>query len=88
MKLIKQGQQTQERQTEVLESITQKAMQLVSGAEGVVVLKVQLLVYMVVMMCVCFNEVSLPYFPNAVLASSNSSTTLFMQMQIEIADKE
>jgi hypothetical protein len=41
MKRIKRGQQTRERQTEVLESKTQKAMQLVWGANGIVVLKVQ-----------------------------------------------
>jgi hypothetical protein len=49
--LIKQGQQTQERQQEVLESIAQKATQLVSGAEEVVVLTIQLLVNTVGMMC-------------------------------------
>jgi hypothetical protein len=83
--LIKQGQQTQERQKEVLESITQKATQLVSDAEEVVVLTVQRLVNTIGMMCVYFNEVSLQYFPNALLTSLNSPTPLFLRIQIDIA---
>jgi hypothetical protein len=61
-------------------------VQLVSDPEEVVVLKVQFLMYMVGVMWVPGNGVSLPCSPNAVLASLNSSTALFMQMQINIAD--
>jgi hypothetical protein len=82
IKFIKHSQQTQEKQTEVLGNITQKGMQLVSEPEEVVVLNVQLLVHKIGVMWVSGHEVSLPCSPNAVFESFNSSTALFMQMQL------